>query len=383
MPRPGHQDAVGEHGLPGVNRVVEVVRGLGARVVVERHPVLGADRLGGHEAAVAAGLVGPEPALGGAVAIGVHARPAGVVDPHGEDRSVGDRRGRRDHQLVGRALLAVLGIPFREAGGLQLRRAGGRQRVVAGAADRIVLRGLVGERVGVVLPVRIARVGGLDERERGRRAVHGDRVDPHVRADGHVGRRPALEVEAEASQALGGPVGQFDVVARQELVGRGVVDQVHIGVQAGVAAVAGVRVNVVPEAGQRVRAGEASAAGPGAPAGPGSPARMGAAGQRPAGAGRVPAGAGQRGRAQGEARQEERERDSDCGARSVPGHHRRSLSGWRAWLAESGWRTPCVPAAAPRFTMTPILSLPWPSGQDRIAGRQEGRGGTGFRRRRW
>ena len=314
--RPGHQDAVGQHGLPGGDGVVEVVRRLGAGVVVERHPVLGADRLGGDEAAVAAGLVGAEPALGGAVTVGVHARPAGVVDSDGEVRPAGDRRGRRDHQLVGRALLAVLGVPFREAGGFQLRRAGGRQRIVPGAADRGVLGGLVRERVRVVLAVRVARVGGLDERERRGRAVHGDRVDGHVRADGHVRRRLPLEVEAEGGQALGGPVGQHDVVARQELVGGGVVNQVHAGVQARVAAVAGVRVDVIGETGQRVRAGEASAACRCATAGLGTPAGDGPA-----------RGAGQRGRAQAQAGQQERERDGDGGARAVPGHDRRSLSG--------------------------------------------------------
>ena len=86
------------------------------------------------------------------------------------------------------------------------------------AADRVDLGRLVGPRIRVVLPVRVAGVGGLDERELGRAAVHLDRGDRHVRA-GRLVRRPALEVQAEAGQALGGPVGQHDVVARQELVG--------------------------------------------------------------------------------------------------------------------------------------------------------------------
>ena len=324
MLRPGLQDAVGQHGPAGRDRVVEVIGRLGARVVVERHPVLGADRLGGDEAAVAAWLVGPEPSLGGAVTVGVHARPAGVIDPDGEDRPVRDRRGGRDHQLVRRALLAVLRVPLREAGGLQLRRAGRRQRIVLGSADRVVLGRLVRERVGVIRPVRVARVGRLDEPERGPRAVHRDRADPHVRANGYVRGRPALEVEAEAGQAVGGPVGQDYVVAPQEPVGGGVVDQVHVGVQAGVAAVTGVRVDMIAEAGQRVRPGEASLAG-----------------RR-----RRPAGTRQRGRAraQAEARQQKRERDGDCGARTVPGHKRRS------------------PAVDDGLL---ILALPGPSGQHR------------------
>src|SRR6185437_8753824 len=57
------QYTVGEDGLAGAHRVGEVVGGLGLRVVVERHPVLGTDRLGGHEPAVG----GAEPALRGAV----------------------------------------------------------------------------------------------------------------------------------------------------------------------------------------------------------------------------------------------------------------------------------------------------------------------------
>src|SRR5439155_20502995 len=68
------QHAIGEHGLAGAHRVGEVVGGFGLRVVVERHPVFGSDRLGGH----APPTGGAEPALRGAVTVVVHAGPAGV-----------------------------------------------------------------------------------------------------------------------------------------------------------------------------------------------------------------------------------------------------------------------------------------------------------------
>ena len=248
VPRHRFQHAVRHRGLARVDRVVEVVGRLGGRVVVQRHPVLGGDRFGGDEAAVAR----PEPALGGAVAVVVHSRPARVADLHGEHRAVPDRGLRRDHQLVGRALLPVLGV----RGGVGVRELGRARRgqgVVLRAAHRVVLRDLVRLRVGVVLAVRIARVGRLDEREGGRVAVDRDRADRHVGSVRRVGGL-ALEVQAEAGQALRGPVGEHDVVAGQELVRRGVVHQVHVRVDAGVAAVARVRVDVGPVRGQRVRA---------------------------------------------------------------------------------------------------------------------------------
>ena len=95
------------------------------------------------------------------------------------------------------------------------------------AADRVELGCLVRERARVVLPVRIAGIGGLDEAETRRPSVHGDRPDGHVRPRGLVSRS-SLEVQAEAGEALRGPVGEDDVVAGQELVRRGVVDEVHV-----------------------------------------------------------------------------------------------------------------------------------------------------------
>ena len=256
------QDAVGQNGLALGDGVVEVVGGLGGRVVVERHPVLGADRLGGHEAAVTLGLVGPEPSLGGAVPVVVHAGPPGVGHGHPERSAVADRRGRGDDQLVGRARGAVPGVLRGRVGGGQLGSAGRRERVVRRPADRVELGGLVRARVRVVLPVRVAGVGRLDERERRGPAVHPDRGDGHVRTVRLV-HRPALEVQAEAGQALGGPVGQRDVVAGQEAVAGGVVDQAYRGVHAGVAAVAGLRVQPGAGRGQGVGASGAAAAGPG------------------------------------------------------------------------------------------------------------------------
>ena len=111
------------------------------------------------------------------------------------------------------------------------------------AADGVGLRRFVGGGVGVVLPVRVTRVSWLDEAEPGRVAVHGYRADRHIRARAGVAGA-SLEVQAEAGQALGGAVGENHPVAGQEHVRRGVVDQVHQRVQAGIAAVAGLRVHV-------------------------------------------------------------------------------------------------------------------------------------------
>jgi hypothetical protein len=93
--------------LPGVDGVVEVVGRLGAGEVVQRHPVLGAHRLGGDEAAVAR----PEPALGGAVPVVVHPGTAGVVDVTVNVAPFRMVRAGRDDELVGRALVAVLRVP--------------------------------------------------------------------------------------------------------------------------------------------------------------------------------------------------------------------------------------------------------------------------------
>ncbi len=245
------KDAVGEHRPPGRDSVGEVVGRLGRRVVVQRHPVLGSDRLGGHEPAVRRA----EPALRGAVPIVVHAWPAGVADRDREDGSGRDRRGGRDHQLRCRALRPVERI-YPGARGPQLGRAGRRQRVVVRTADRIGLRGFMGCRVRVILAVRVAGIGRLHEPECGRAAIHDDGLDSHVRAGARV-LRLALEVEAEAGQALCRPVRQDHLVARQEPVRRCVVHQVHQRVLAGVAAVAGIGVQAAAWRGQGVRAGRA------------------------------------------------------------------------------------------------------------------------------
>src|SRR5262249_46356471 len=102
---------------------------------------------------------------------------------------------------------------------------------------------------------------------RGRPAVDGHRLNGQVRPGRRVDGR-ALEVEAEAGQALRGPVGELDVVARQEPVDGGVVHQVDVGVQAGVAAVTGLRVHVRAGRRGRVRARRAPPAIVGARAGP-------------------------------------------------------------------------------------------------------------------
>ena len=115
----------------------------------------------------------------------------------------------------------------------------------------------MGQRVGVVLPIRIAGVGRLDEREGGRVAVDRDRTTVMSGPSAGVGGL-ALEVQAEAGQALRGPVGEDDVVAGQEPVRLAVVDQVHGRVDAGVSAVAGLRVQPRPRTRQRVSAGGAA-----------------------------------------------------------------------------------------------------------------------------
>ena len=69
-----------------------------------------------------------------------------------------------------------------------------------------------------------------------------------------------LEVEAEAGQALRGAVSEHHPVAGQELVPGRVVDQVHQRVQAGVAAVAGVRVQQRTGRRQGTSSGRAAAA---------------------------------------------------------------------------------------------------------------------------
>jgi hypothetical protein len=101
-------------------------------MVVQRHPVLGTDRLGGDEAAVSLRVVRTEPALGRAVAVEVYTGPAGVGDLHLEDVSLPQRLERCDHELAGGAGLAVLGV---HVGAGHLRAAGRREGVVAGATD--------------------------------------------------------------------------------------------------------------------------------------------------------------------------------------------------------------------------------------------------------
>ena len=238
----------------GVDGVVEVVRRLGTRVVVQRDPVLGADGLRRHEPAVAGRVVGAEPALGRAVAVEVHARSAGVGHGHPEDLAGAQRLLRRDHELVGGAGLAVLGVDVVPG---DLRRARRRERVGVRTADRRDLRRLVRQRVRVVLAPGVAGIGRLHEVPRRGSAVHGDRPDRQVRTirAEHGG---ALEVEAEVGQALRRPVREDDVVAGEELVGRRVVHQVHVGVEARVAAVAHVGIDVVTEVRQGARSRRAA-----------------------------------------------------------------------------------------------------------------------------
>ena len=68
---------------------------------------------------------------------------------------------------------------------------------MARAANRVRLRHLMGGRVGVVLPVRVARVGRLDEVKRAGLAVHAH-GDDGMSGPPLVVRGLALEVEAEA-----------------------------------------------------------------------------------------------------------------------------------------------------------------------------------------
>ena len=96
--------------LAGRDGVVDVVGRLRGRVVVERHPGHVPDGLRRDERPVVRRRrrVDAEPALRGAVPVRVHSRPARVVDPDGDRLAFGDRARRRDHQLVRRALQAVL-----------------------------------------------------------------------------------------------------------------------------------------------------------------------------------------------------------------------------------------------------------------------------------
>ena len=186
-----------------------------------------------------------EPALGEAVTVDVHAGAAGVVDLDLEVRAGRDRRRRRDHELVGRALHALQG------GGGAARRAGRRERV--GRVDRVAVgRGVRGG-VGIVRAVRVARVGRLLERERRRLTVDRDRGDRHVRARRRRAgdRVRALEVEAELGQALRRLLREVDVGARQEQVRRGVVVEVDVRVDARVARVARLGVQARARLGQR------------------------------------------------------------------------------------------------------------------------------------
>jgi len=108
-------------------------------------------------------------------------------------------------------------------------------------------------------------VGGLDERERGGAAFTRTEVTAMYGRGLVHDRRSKSRLKLLST---GWPGRQRDVVAGEELVGGGVVDQVHVGVHAGVAAVA-VSGRGARRAGQRVRAGRA-ARGP----------RAGAAGAR-------------------------------------------------------------------------------------------------------
>ena len=109
---------------------------------------------------------------------------------------------------------------------------------------------------GSFWPARVARIGRLHEGERRRLAVHEHCADGHVRPVLRV-RRRALEVEAEVRQALRRLVGENDVGPRQEEVGLGVVVQEDVRVEAHVAAVPGLRVDVGSERRERVCAGRA------------------------------------------------------------------------------------------------------------------------------
>ena len=185
--------------------VVDVVGRLRRRVVVERHPGHVPDGLRGHERAVVRRGRGvhPEPALRGAVTVRVHSRPARVVDPDGDRLAFGHRARRRDHQLVRRALQAVL------RGVAHLGRA--RRRVGVGRADGIDVRDRVRGRVRVIRSIRVAGVGRLLERECRRLAVDRDRAHGQVRTRRRAGHRGPLEVEAEVGQTLRRPDRQVGV----------------------------------------------------------------------------------------------------------------------------------------------------------------------------
>ncbi len=216
-------------------------------MVVQWHPGLASDRFGGDEGAVVGGgrRVDAEPALGGPVAIEVDARPSRVAHADGDRRVGGNRDRRRDDQLVRGALLAVL------ARAAHLGRARGRIRV--GRADRVDVRDRMGQRIRVVGAVGVAGIGRLLEGEGRRSAVDRDRLDVHVRPRGIAGEGRALEVEAEVREALRRADRQVRVVARQEQVRGGVIDDVQIGVEAPVSAVALIWVDAVTELGQRSR----------------------------------------------------------------------------------------------------------------------------------
>ncbi len=311
------------------DRVVDVVGRLDRRVVVERHPAFGAGRLGRDHRALAADGGVAEPALG-AGGRRAHARAAGVVDGDREVGAARDRRGRRDHELRRRARRVDAGA------GDRLRRAGRRVRI--GRADRGHQARAMRERVGIVLAGWVAGVRRLDELERCRLAVDGDRPDREVRAGRRAGDPVVdVEVEAEVAQALRRALLQVDVRARQEQVRHRVVVDEHVAVDARVAAVADLGVHAVAGRGERVRAGRAGLGGRGPGAGAhGGQLHCGAAHRRPAAdehvglrrrAAEVPgAGAGRRARGQvvGAAAEAGRELDRDAVARGgVRGHRDR------------------------------------------------------------
>ncbi len=234
-----------------VDRRVDVVRRLGGRVVVEGQPGHRARGLRGDHGAVTDRVVVAEPALGAERRVRAHARAPDVVDDDLEVGPAGDRRGRRDDELRREARL--VGRRSVRRG----RRAGRRVRV--GRVDRDRQAGAVRERIGIVLTVRIARVGRLDLLERRRLAVDRDRGDGHVRARSRGARDAVLGVEvvAEVGQALRRTLRVLNVVARQEDVRDRVVDREDVGVEAHVAAVAELGPDARARLGERVRAGAA------------------------------------------------------------------------------------------------------------------------------
>ena len=186
----------------------------------------------------------------------MHARPARVVHDDGEGRVVLDRRLRGDDQLVRRALGAVE------------RVRGGRSCPAVPASTQAAADCCRDRRRGCSATPRAPADQGRPGRSghRGRSAARTRTwpgapftvTEPTV-IIGPSARvlRLALEVEAEARQALGRLVGQRHVVSGQEHVRGGVVDHVHVGMHAGVAAVAGLRVHVRASRRQGVRAGRA------------------------------------------------------------------------------------------------------------------------------